>query len=301
MGEFQITCESPIARANEDPIVSPGQKSAHAHNLFGPGTNLLYVGDTTQLTDAKCTSCNFEADRSLYWVPAMYQDKGGGNKVMLDSMLHVYYRTDQVLQASAEYDREAMNGLRLVIKPKPGVSRSQAQYRCFHGSEIYLTPDNKWPTGMQCKSLLASISSGDCWNEEKDSEDHQSHIVWSDEMTHICPEGYKRIPQIQVNAAYTFNETLSFTGDAMPLWFADGSKSDGFHADVITAWNLDSFDVVARTCAKMEPQADCIIQGQSGLSFIDRQTAAACNADITFPAQLVVNGDFESTGNGTHH
>ena len=92
IADFQIHCWQPVARGYQDPIVSPGQRSQHAHEIFGTATDLSQVNGTAALTAAQCSACNFEADRSLYWFPSLYMIDGG-NRVRVDARMGVYYRT----------------------------------------------------------------------------------------------------------------------------------------------------------------------------------------------------------------
>ena len=293
--DFQIQCHKAVARAFQDPVVSPGEKSMHAHDLYGAAGDLLNVNSTDVLTNAPCTTCNVDGDRSVYWVPSMYMTTGGQKK-RVDAMFGVYYRTNDNLPE--EVDFASMNGLRLLVKPKPGEDRSNPAYRCW--TETTEGPViNTWPTGgAMCKSLLSVISAGDCWNGELDSEDHMSHVTWSDPITMQCPPGFRRIPRLQLNSAYNFVSPIMFNGDNTQVEYADGSKSEGYHGDFILAWNIDEIKTIAQKCQAFEPEEDCIgKKGITGLTpIIMPAQAQQCEAQVQFPSDQMVPLNGETAG-----
>ena len=84
--KFQVRCQSSHT-AQVDPIVAPGQMSAHVHEFFGSKTT---NADSTLFSmRASATTCSTPDDTAGYWTPTLIGP--GGGVVRADSML-VYYR-----------------------------------------------------------------------------------------------------------------------------------------------------------------------------------------------------------------
>ncbi|RYP04602.1 hypothetical protein DL764_004339 [Monosporascus ibericus] len=54
-----------------DPIVYPGRVSSHSHGVMG-GSNFGLTIEGDQLLDSECTNAFLSADKSNYWVPALF-------------------------------------------------------------------------------------------------------------------------------------------------------------------------------------------------------------------------------------
>ncbi|RYP53726.1 hypothetical protein DL768_001326 [Monosporascus sp. mg162] len=54
-----------------DPIVYPGTVSSHSHGVMG-GSNFGLMIEGDQLLDSECTNALLSADKSNYWVPALF-------------------------------------------------------------------------------------------------------------------------------------------------------------------------------------------------------------------------------------
>ncbi|KAH9905678.1 hypothetical protein F4778DRAFT_802125 [Xylariomycetidae sp. FL2044] len=78
-----------------DPIVSPGQPSAHSHGVMG-GSNFGFTVTGDDLLDSDCTNAMIANDKSNYWVPDLWFQSpvnGSMKKVPLFYM-NVYYKFD---------------------------------------------------------------------------------------------------------------------------------------------------------------------------------------------------------------
>ena len=83
---FQIRCQTSHL-AQEDPIVAPGETSAHMHEFFGNRTTGAHSDYASMVAGA--TTCSTALDTAGYWVPTLTAP--GGQVVRAKSML-IYYR-----------------------------------------------------------------------------------------------------------------------------------------------------------------------------------------------------------------
>lgn len=58
-----------------DPLLSPGSTSTHVHSVIG-GSAFGATMDFASTQTSKCTSVDIIADKSNYWVPNLYFNKG---------------------------------------------------------------------------------------------------------------------------------------------------------------------------------------------------------------------------------
>ena len=151
---------------------------------------------------------------------------------------------------------------------------------------------------------MITLLAPNCWNGEFDSPDHTSHLVWNNEATGDCPPDFRRIPQLQINAEYTFGNSIPFSGDQTPLEFADGSKSAGFHADFIGGWNIESLQTITTSCAELEPEQDCLITS-GAFQVVAPEVTTQCKVEVQFPSDPTeaagVGSGMSNSPNGNSH
>ena len=84
--------QGPLMMGRVDPIVDPGQPSAHVHAIQGGNAFAETLSDT-QLLKSTCTSSLIKNDNSVYWSPAMYfQDPTNGSFISVPMFyMNVYY------------------------------------------------------------------------------------------------------------------------------------------------------------------------------------------------------------------
>jgi hypothetical protein len=80
---FKVPCAQPVVVSRLDPVVQPGQQSAHGSHPPSH-SNLKYVHTVMgssgfsmsstygSLFDGSCTTCQLSVDKSAYWVPSLY-------------------------------------------------------------------------------------------------------------------------------------------------------------------------------------------------------------------------------------
>ncbi len=160
---FQIRCQSSHL-AQEDPIVSPGTRSAHMHEFFG---NTTTNADSTHRSMVRGgTTCSASADTAGYWVPTLISP--GGRVVRAKTVL-VYYRGEA--------------GARTVAFP-PDLRMVS------HQSEVRASSSN------------LTIEFPECWDGvHTDSTNHISHMA--NATGSGCPRSHPvRVPAITMVIRY---------------------------------------------------------------------------------------------------
>lgn len=72
-----VNC-APLTIQRGDPIVSPGQISAHVHAVVG-GSNFQQRLSNDEARAAKATTCDKVLDNSNYWQPQLYHQRRDGS------------------------------------------------------------------------------------------------------------------------------------------------------------------------------------------------------------------------------
>jgi hypothetical protein len=75
---WRMSCPSRILQERADPIVSPGNVSAHSHTICG-GDGFANEMDFAQARASKCSSCPIKQDLSNYWTPMLYYRAENGS------------------------------------------------------------------------------------------------------------------------------------------------------------------------------------------------------------------------------
>lgn len=63
--------QGPLTTCRADPIVSPGQTSAHVHTVMG-ASNFGLNSTGESLKESSCTTAMVKGDLSAYWFPTLY-------------------------------------------------------------------------------------------------------------------------------------------------------------------------------------------------------------------------------------
>ncbi|HEY9556038.1 MAG TPA: DUF1996 domain-containing protein, partial [Acidimicrobiales bacterium] len=101
------------------------------------------------------------------------------------------------------------------------------------------------PTCPRTAPLAVRVAFPDCWDGERlDSDDHQSHMAYSEGGT--CADDHPvPVPQLIFEVHYPV------TGDPAGLELAAGGVRS-VHADFVQAWDQDALDREVRTCLNGE-------------------------------------------------
>lgn len=84
--------DGPLMEGRIDPIISPGETSAHVHTIMG-GSNMGISATGESLMDSNCSNALVVGDDSGYWVPKLYfHDQDAGTLEPVDLFyMNVYY------------------------------------------------------------------------------------------------------------------------------------------------------------------------------------------------------------------
>ncbi|ROV94730.1 hypothetical protein VSDG_06120 [Cytospora chrysosperma] len=84
--------DGPLMEGRVDPIVSPGETSAHVHTIMG-GSNMGISATGESLMESNCSNALVVGDNSGYWVPKLYfHDQDAGTLEPVDLFyMNVYY------------------------------------------------------------------------------------------------------------------------------------------------------------------------------------------------------------------
>lgn len=95
--------DGPLMEGRVDPIVSPGQTSAHVHTIQG-GSNFGISATGESLMESQCSSALIEGDNSAYWVPKLhFYDKTTGTVEGVPMYyMNIYYFFGRVYHSSLQ-------------------------------------------------------------------------------------------------------------------------------------------------------------------------------------------------------
>ena len=216
--EFVHNCRFTHSAA-DDPIVFPGKPGlSHYHTFVGNRTTNAFSTYTSLRLGG--TTCARAADRSAYWVPAVYQ----GSRLILPTHATVYYRRFSLLPV-----HPFPSGLRMIAGDS-GATRVQ-RMRVTYWDCGFLSPIRRSAQVLTCPgpSLHLNIVFPQCWDgRHLDSPDHQSHMAYLREGK--CPASHP----VPVPALATLFNYPIRGGKGISL--ASGGLYSG-HADFINAWD----------------------------------------------------------------
>ena len=247
---WRMECRGVAGYARIDPMVSPGEPSAHSHSILGSG-GFGESATYADITASNCTSCLVTQDKSSYWHPSLY---------FLDTTTNQYELVGQVGGTLAYYLLNTGNG-NTNITAFPENFRMIAgdnARRSFTAGNVEMAdpPKSEWAAlnqtsqdklaqralGFNCldyskdpepslyrhffpaKSYLdANCPDGirfelmfpSCWNGvDVDSPDHQSHMAYPDlVMTGDCPSDFPvRTPSLFYETIWDTASYASRTG-----------------------------------------------------------------------------------------
>ena len=183
-----------------DPIVSPGKVSSHVHKIAG-AANIGLASTYDHLQQASCTSCEIQADKSVYWTPQMYYQHSDGQFEEVDNKgMTIYYlgRGDKAADI-----QPFPPGLRMVSgdplartyntstlthnNDRPVADR--VSFACLDTAPI---PESPGMNRTECKNgLRAQIHFQSCWNGKDLYKEDSSHVAYMSRMDNgVCPSSH---------------------------------------------------------------------------------------------------------------
>jgi hypothetical protein len=185
----------------DDPIVKPGRPGAsHLHVFFGNVDVNAFSTPDSVATTGRSTCDGGIANRSAYWVPALYDTRTG--QPLKPSFSLMYYKTGYGGVKPSEV--KAMPSRLRIVAGDPNATGAQPHisWGCLNGGK----PDLPGTLSTSCApgdgALTLAVGFPQCWNgKDLDSPDHQSHMAYA---SGGCPATHPvALPQITINVRYT--------------------------------------------------------------------------------------------------
>jgi len=268
-GAFRFLCGAGQI-LSDDPIVYPGQPGkSHLHQYFG---NLSGNANSTyeSLRKSGESTCQNDANRSLYWMPAMLDGKGN---VVRPDFVSIYYKrrpsTDPFCKTAASRCDGIPRGLQFIFgwdqtrpnEPQPENAKL-FNFKCVQGwSPTTATFPDMVEVMKVCKPgqwLSAAISTPECWNGvDLATKDHRSHLADmvrdrnSGQLS--CPATHPVIiPRFTMGVGYSIE-----AGDDPTKWELASDHmlppalrraGSTFHSDYWEAWEDEVREMWERGC-----------------------------------------------------
>ncbi|KAL1962142.1 hypothetical protein VTN77DRAFT_546 [Rasamsonia byssochlamydoides] len=273
-GEFTLSC-LPLTYQRSDPIVSPGEPSAHTHVVVG-GTAFSRTMGADTAPNATNTTCSVNIDRSNYWQPLLYHITSDGQFEAIPFQGNAVYYLNRACNYTAgatscdasQYPLVPPAGLRMLAGDPMLRTYNNSNYAQRAMSHMCLTETdsiytNSLPT-QPCLRLRAQTFFPSCWDGVNlDSPDHTSHMSYpaiGDYNTGVCPESH---PVAIFSIFLEFFYDVSNYTDWQNWVYAMGDPTGyGLHADFINGWtDLNALQDAFATCTGPEGEnaANCSI------------------------------------------
>jgi uncharacterized protein DUF1996 len=235
---------------SDDPIVFPGQPGAsHLHDFVGATTTDRSSTATSLQTGG--TTCAVSADKSAYWVPALYKN---GTRVLPKATSKnalFYYRRKGA--PSGTMVQPFPRGLKMIIGNAKATSPQENPqlgtdiiFKCGPGSGTDLPAPPK-----QCASgiLVLSLRFPNCWDGvHLDSADHKSHMAYP--SSGRCPKTHPVVlPRLESFFRYNVG-----TAPLGTITLASGPYYTA-HQDFFNAWDPAALQMLVTKCLNAE--TDC--------------------------------------------
>lgn len=280
----------PIGHARTDPIMTQTCLSDHVHTFYGPQAVRPETGYETLInTPTDLNTGNVEENKSLYWHPTVYSYDQNSNT----------YTRDIMAQTSAYYiwENEANvkafpNGFKMIagLNPDDPTNFPNAMAECVGRSTCQrddCRTENSFFPADACEELEVSMSFPTCWDGRLDSDDHVSHVHYTEdgELDGLCPDTHPlRLPKIEF-----FFRIVPYDGG----WHTFSDGSGVFHADYMSGWDEAFLQNVLDECqtdsfAAM-PDSFC----ENFLTFRDAPKCTNENCDFGDPALLEKLKEFQ--------
>lgn len=237
-GSARFHVECPFVRHRRaDPIVHPGHPgTGHLHAFFGNRSTDAH--STYRSLRRAGTTCGLRADKSAYWIPAMYE-RGHLRRA---SDVDFYYRGEtEPLGAIRAFPK----GLK-IIAGNMHATRPQSTdvvaWSC-HGGGSETFRNHPYDCGSGRVKVLVRFP--ECWDGRRtDSRNHRAHMHYRIDGAggkNICPRSHP-VPVPKLVASVTFP-----IHDGTGIDLATGAYRT-MHADFINAWDQRVLRRLVRRC-----------------------------------------------------
>ncbi|USW52695.1 hypothetical protein Slin15195_G060140 [Septoria linicola] len=254
-----------------DAIVSPGEISAHTHQIFG-ASNAAPDMTYESLQKSDCSTVGNAAgdgnaqDKSVYWHPSLFAEaKDGSGYVRIPSGGHKMYYRDVGNAADKKADPfEFPKNFHMVAGDQTRrVANEDKQHQlitewlCHTSGGINEGVDQKsgFPENLencdQYPGLGGSIHFPHCWNGKEPKVNDNSHMSYpeGDVQAGPCPSSHPiRVPHIFME---NFFDLKSVADKIEPNTFvlSQGDPTGyGYHADFFNGWDEGAIPALYDSC-----------------------------------------------------
>lgn len=275
---FRTTCAL-LTNVRYDPVVSPGQVSAHVHGVYG-STAFGSRVSADELWTTTETTCNYPQAKSVYWAPALYFRNPLTKRYELipSYTFHYYQQTSSRFNDNYMRQGNKMHAWPLGFRIKYGDAsrrggtigerwsgkRSDAQWMCSTGQfDNPRDAKGRFPgltkDGKICQEWQARMFYPECWDGKSlDSPDHASHAQYMQGMDG-CPRSHPiLLPTLKFQVHYNVGPIIAkyrsagLTASDFVLSTGDNTGAS-MHSDFISGWDPEVLTDLLRGCSKNGP------------------------------------------------
>lgn len=261
-GAFRFICGGQGTLRYDDPVIFPKQSGrAHLHQPWGNSDFTAFTTPDSLRMNA-ATDCNktpYSLNRSLYWMPALINDK---DEAIQPDWVAVYYKqytaaSQFCTPGSKRFVGKCIglpNKIRFIFgwnSNAPTAKVKGAAWVCGGASAYNL--EDLFATGkcVAGEQLIAQTQAPECWDGKYlDTPDHRSHMsfgVQDGYGVYSCPATHPyAIPQEENKASWVVTAdmyTTSANGVIRPRIFLSsdamlpgGKAGETLHADYMEGW-----------------------------------------------------------------
>ena len=255
-----------------DAIVYPNQPgAAHLHTFVGNASVNAFT-NKDNIRQCQSAASGGTANCSAYWFPSLMDENGdalvpyfepssAGNPPR--GYVYIYYKAHH-LNNSIQFQAPP-TGMKIIAgdaKNTPQTNNLDPKY--FHWDCVSNNNEsNRAPHIPNCspgQQVMLTINFPNCWDGTSlDSDDHQSHVAFSDRNSETCPLSHPvAIPQITYRIRYMVgpNGTRGWKLSS-DMYEVNDSNPGGYsiHADWINGWNPEIMDRFVNNC--LNQRVDC--------------------------------------------
>lgn len=259
---FTVNC-SPLTIQRGDPIMSPGQISAHVHVVTG-GTAFQLAQSNAQARGARATTCDKILDNSNYWQPQLYHERHDGRFELVTMQGNAAY----YIKRACDYapGRRNCDGAPAPIAPPRGLrmisgdpelrtynpsdfAQQAISHYCLEGPNEGETPHM---SRLPCGRMRAQTFFPSCWDGHNlDSGNHKDHLAFpaiGAYNTGVCPQSH---PKAILSVFYEFfYDTGAIRNPNRLVWAMGDPTGYGLHGDYLQGWtDQQRLEEAIATCA----------------------------------------------------
>ncbi|KAG9405719.1 Prostaglandin reductase 3 [Aphanomyces cochlioides] len=222
------------------------------------GNGFSLTSGYDELVASSCTSCPIGADKSAYWVPALYAKyKNGTGYGLVKGHQIVYY---EPRGQKGEKVHALPKGLKILAGDPSlrtyndsSLAQQAITWQCLDYSKSYpQTPG--LPTTRCPDGLRGQVNFPMCWNgKDLDSPNHKDHMAYSESVEGgKCPSTHPiKVVKLFYELFFSVKEWDSeWAGDQHPFVLSHNDPTGyGFHGDFLNGWDVDVLQAAVDQCA----------------------------------------------------